>query len=128
MRDFVFLYLIALAVFLIIDSFWLGLIARRLYRSQIGFLLRDKFNFKAAGVFYLFYLAGLVFFVITPAESWTFALLAGLFFGFITYATYDITNLATIKDWPVKLTIIDIVWGSFIAGITSLITFLIAGG
>ena len=128
MRDFVFLYLIALAVFLIIDSFWLGLIARRLYRSQIGFLLRDKYNFKAAGVFYLFYLAGLVFFVITPAESWTFALLAGLFFGFITYATYDITNLATIKDWPVKLTIIDIVWGSFIAGITSLITFLIAGG
>ena len=128
MRDFVFLYLIALAVFLIIDSFWLGLIARRLYRSQIGFLLRDKFNFKAAGVFYLFYLAGLVFFVITPAESWTFALLAGLFFGFITYATYDITNLATIKDWSVKLTIIDIVWGSFIAGITSLITFLIAGG
>lgn len=128
MRDFVLLYLIALAVFLIIDSFWLGLIARRLYRSQIGFLLRDKFNFKAAGVFYLFYLAGLVFFVITPAESWTFALLAGLFFGFITYATYDITNLATIKDWPVKLTIIDIVWGSFIAGITSLITFLIAGG
>jgi len=127
-RDFVLLYLIALAVFLIIDSFWLGLIARRLYRSQIGFLLRDKFNFKAAGVFYLFYLAGLVFFVITPAESWTFALLAGLFFGFITYATYDITNLATIKDWPVKLTIIDIVWGSFIAGITSLITFLIAGG
>ena len=128
MRDFFILYFIALVVFLIIDSFWLGLIARRLYRSQIGFLLKDKFNLKAAGVFYLFYLAGLVFFVITPAESLTFALLAGLFFGFITYATYDITNLATIKDWPVKLTAIDLVWGSFIAGITSLITFLLAGG
>jgi len=128
LRDFLVLYILALLVFAVIDFFWLGFAARKLYRSQIGFLLKDNFDFKAAVIFYLLYILGLVFFVINRATSWQSALFPGLFFGLITYATYDLTNQATIKDWPLKVTLIDLVWGSFIAGATSLITFLIIGG
>jgi uncharacterized membrane protein len=121
-------YILAFVVFILIDSIWLGFIARNLYRKQIGFLLKEKFDMKVALIFYLFFIAGLVFFVLNTAiinQSWQYALFAGLFYGFITYATYDITNLATIKDWPVMLTVIDIIWGSFICGTTSIITYYI---
>lgn len=119
------LYFTSLLVFLLIDSIWLGFVARDLYRSQIGFILKDKFNLIAGLIFYLIFIVGLVFFVINPAESWEYALFAGMFFGFISYATYDMTNLATIKNWPLLLTIIDIIWGSLLCGMTSLISYLL---
>ncbi|MGH4117392.1 DUF2177 family protein [Clostridium sp.] len=85
-----------------------------------------EYGVTAALSFYLLYIIGIVFFVINPAiekKSWKYALFAGMFFGFITYATYDLTNLATLKDWPFKITIIDLIWGSTLCGSVSLITY-----
>ncbi|MDZ7671935.1 MAG: DUF2177 family protein [Halanaerobiales bacterium] len=122
-------YILAFLVFILIDSIWLGSIAKKLYRKQIGFLMKENFDMKVALIFYLVFIVGLLFFVLNNAiinQSWQYALFAGMFYGFITYATYDITNLATIKDWPVFLTVIDIIWGSVLCGTTSIITYLIA--
>ena len=121
-------YLVALGVFLVIDVVWIGMVASKLYQDQIGFLLKERFNLPVALGFYAVFIVGLMFFVIVPAldrGSWQFALLAGAFFGLITYATYDLTNLATIKNWPVVITVIDIAWGTLLCGATSLISYLI---
>ena len=126
---FIKLYAIALPVFFAIDMIWLGLVATNFYRGQIGSLMKSDINWTAAIVFYLLFILGLVFFVITPAiekGSWTYALLVGAFFGFITYATYDLTNLATLKDWPILVTIVDLVWGAVLAASVSTVTYFIA--
>ncbi len=126
---FIKLYAIALPVFFAIDMIWLGLVATNFYRGQIGSLMKTDINWTAAIVFYLLFIVGLVFFVITPAiekGSWTYALLVGAFFGFITYATYDLTNLATLKDWPILVTIVDLVWGAVLAASVSTVTYFIA--
>lgn len=126
---FIKLYFIALSVFLAIDMIWLGLIAKNFYAKQIGFLMKSNINWLAAIIFYLLFIVGLVLFVITPAmqkNSWLQVLLLGALFGLITYATYDLTNLATIKDWPVLVTIIDLIWGMTVAGAVSVISFFIA--
>jgi len=118
-------YLIALFIFLGLDALWLGLIAKNMYQQQIGHLMAAKVNFPAAGAFYLFFVAGLVVFAIHPAVSagdWTRALLLGGFLGFLCYATYDLTNLATLKDWPLSVTLIDLVWGTSIGAVTAAIT------
>lgn len=125
MRYFI-IYMITLAVFFIVDMVWLGLIAKNLYRDQIGFIMKDSPNWIAAIIFYLIFVLGLVFFVIDPAlmsESIVEALLRGMFFGFICYATYDLTNLATLENWPVKITIIDLIWGTSLGGLVSMISF-----
>lgn len=111
MMEYVIIYMITLAVFFLIDIVWLALIANKLYKEQIGFIMKDKPNWVVAILFYLIFVLGLVFFVIDPAllsESMLEALLRGMFFGFITYATYDLTNLATLDKWPLKITIIDL--------------------
>lgn len=126
---FIKLYAIALPVFFAIDMVWLGLVATNFYRGQIGSLMKTDINWTAAIIFYLLFIVGLVFFVITPAVekgSWTYALLVGAFFGFITYATYDLTNLATLKDWPLLVTIVDLVWGAVLAASVSTVTYFIA--
>ncbi len=126
---FIKLYFIALPIFLVIDMLWLGLIAKNFYAKQIGFLMKTNVNWTAAIIFYLLFVVGLVLFVIAPAlekHSWLYALLFGALFGLITYATYDLTNLATIKDWPIIVTIIDLIWGVVIAAIVSIISFFIA--
>lgn len=123
------LYLIALPVFLAIDMVWLTVIAKNFYAKQIGFLLAKNPNLPAALVFYLLFIAGLVFFVITPSldkRLWTHALLAGAFFGLVTYATYDLTNLASIKNWPVLVTVVDLIWGMFLSASVSVISYFIA--
>jgi uncharacterized membrane protein len=123
------LYFIALPVFFVIDMVWLGLVAKNFYRQQIGFLMKPDINWPAAIVFYLLFIAGLVTFVISPAfekHSWMHALLYGAFFGVVTYATYDLTNLATTKDWPMLVTIVDLIWGSVLAASVSVITYFIA--
>lgn len=119
-------YLVTSFVFLGIDAIWLYSTAENLYRKKIGFLMKDNFNFSAALIFYLFFAGGLLFFVVNRAvadSSWQYALFAGMFFGFITYSTYDMTNYATIKDWPLMITVIDIVWGSFLCGITAFLSY-----
>ncbi len=126
---FLKLYLTALPVFFALDMLWLGLIARKFYRSQIGFMLKDDVNWPAAIAFYLIFIGGLVHFVISPAVEkgqWSAALVNGVLFGLVTYAAYDLTNLATAKDWPVLVTVVDLVWGMVLAGSVSVITFVIA--
>lgn len=123
------LYLIALPVFFAVDMVWLGLLAKNFYRAQIGHLMKPEVNWVAAIIFYLIFIAGLVVFVISPAMkkgSWTHALLFGALFGLVCYATYDLTNLAVAKDWPLLVTIVDLVWGAVLAASVSVITYFIA--
>ena len=126
---FIKLYAIALPVFFAIDMVWLGVVAKDFYRAQIGSLLRPDVNWMAAIIFYLIFIGGLVAFVITPAMekgSWMNALLFGAFFGLVCYATYDLTNLAVAKDWPLLVTIVDLIWGMVLASSVSVVTYFIA--
>lgn len=126
---FIKLYFIALPVFLAIDMIWLGLVAKGFYAKQIGFLMKTNINWTAAIIFYLLFITGLVVFVIGPSlekDSWQQVLLLGALFGLITYATYDLTNLATIKNWPILVTVVDLLWGSFLSASISVITYFIA--
>jgi len=126
---FLKLYLIALPVFLVINIIWLTLVAKNFYAKHIGYLLAKDPNLLAAAVFYLIFIAGLIVFVITPAidkKMWTYALTAGAFFGLVTYATYDLTNQATVKDWPVIVTLVDLIWGMVLSASVSVITYFIA--
>ena len=128
MAQFFKLYGIAFVLFFMIDLIWLGLIAKNLYQNQIGTLLKTNTNWTAAIIFYLLFIGGLVFFAIQPSISsatlWK-AMLYGALFGFITYATYDLTNLATLEGWPIKITIIDLIWGSFLGASTSSLTYVL---
>lgn len=126
---FLKLYCIALPIFFGMDMVWLGVVAKNFYTRQIGFLMTPKVNWAAAILFYLLFLAGLVVFVISPAVekgSGSRALAFGALFGLITYATYDLTNLATLKDWPLALTAVDMIWGMVLAGSVSAGTYFIA--
>jgi len=126
---FIKLFLIALPVFFAVDLVWLIFVARSFYQKQIGFLMKPDINWSAAIIFYLLFIAGLVTFVISPAvdkHSWVHAILFGALFGLITYATYDLTNLATMKGWPLLVTVVDLTWGTVLAASISVITYLIA--
>ena len=126
---FIKIYAIALPVFFALDMVWLGLVAKNFYRDQIGFLMKSEINWTAAIGFYLLFIVGLVLFVIAPAiakNSWVHALLFGALFGLITYATYDLSNLATLKDWPLLVTIVDLAWGATLAASVSTATYFIA--
>lgn len=121
-------YGVAFVVFITIDLVWLGFVANNLYKKYLGFIMRPNPNWIVAIIFYLLYLTGLVYFVIHPAlekESWKYALFAGMFFGLVTYGTYDLTNLATLKEWPAFITVIDLIWGTTLGGLVSLITWWI---
>ena len=128
MAHWIRIYLIAVSVFFVIDLIWLGVVAKRFYKNQIGFLMSPKVNWPAAITFYLLYIVGLVYFAISPAlarESWQTALFTGAFFGFITYATYDLTNLATLKNWPLLVTLVDLAWGTILGSSVSTLTYLL---
>lgn len=126
---FLKLFIIALPVFFVIDMVWLVVVAKKFYQEKIGFLMRPDINWLAAIIFYLLFIAGLVIFVISPAmekHSWVHALIFGALFGLISYATYDLTNLATLKDWPLLVTVVDLIWGTVLASSISVVTYLIA--
>ncbi len=115
--DFILMFIFTFVIFFIIDLLWLGIIAKKLYNKYLGYLLADKVNWPAALIFYALFIVGLVYFAVYPASnegSFVLALTNGALFGFFCYATYDLTNLATVKDWPLKITIIDLIWGTFI--------------
>jgi uncharacterized membrane protein len=125
---FVKLYLITLPIFLAIDAVWLGIISKSFYQKHLGFLMSKNPNWFTAFAFYLLYAAGLVIFIIIPSlekKMWLQALLTGAFFGLICYATYDLSNFATIKGWPLTVTVVDLIWGATISGLTSVIAYLI---
>ena len=126
--NFFKMYIIAFVIFLAIDALWLGLIAPKFYKNHIGHLMAERPNFIAAIIFYLLFIVGLVYFVVMPAVeagSISKVLLAGALFGFMTYATYDLTNLATLKDWPIIVTVVDLIWGTFLSTSISLLTYLV---
>lgn len=119
MIKYVYLYLALVPVFFAIDFLWLGTIAQKFYQAQIGHLLASPFNIPAAVAFYLMFIVGIMIFAVLPgieAGSWKTALLWGVLFGFFTYATYDLTNLATLRDWPFTVVVVDIAWGMILCG------------
>ncbi|MBU0997433.1 MAG: DUF2177 family protein [Firmicutes bacterium] len=125
--EFLKTYGVAFLIFFVIDLIWLTLISRKIYNQYLGSFMGDV-KWVPAILFYLLFVVGLVFFVISPAiakQSFATALLSGMLFGLITYATYDLTNLATLKNWPVVITVIDLAWGTALGGIVSSLTYLI---
>ena len=126
---FIKLYLTALTTFFLIDMVWLGFIAKDFYKKYLGYIMTDQVNWPAALIFYLLFIVGVVIFVVSPAlkeNSLAQAALYGALFGLITYATYDLTNLATIKNWPLLITVVDLIWGTVLSTSVSVITFLVA--
>lgn len=125
-------YLVAYAttavVFLVIDLLWLSQIAKSFYASRLGDLLLEQPNVGIAVGFYLMYVLGILIFVVIPAlksgEMQT-ALIYGCLFGFFAYATYDLTNLATLKGWPVMVAVVDIAWGTAVTGVSAVSGFLL---
>jgi uncharacterized membrane protein len=110
-------YIASGAVFIALDFVWLAVIAQKLYQREIGTLLLEKPKMEAAVPFYLLYLAGVVFFAVRPAlisANWTTALVTGAAFGFIAYATYDLTNMATLKGFSWSVVAADLAWGTFV--------------
>lgn len=121
----IYAYLLALVVFVVIDLIWLGFIARDFYFSELRALMAPQFNMVAAGAFYMLYPAGVVIFAAMPgieAQSVVKAVVLGSLLGLLAYGTYDLTNLATVKGWPVRMAIVDIAWGSILTGLTAGIT------
>jgi len=126
---FVLIYLAVAVPFIAVDMVWLGLMVERLYRPAIGEILRVEPNIWPAVVFYLLYPLGLIGFAVVPAHreaSPARALLLGLLFGCFTYATYDLTNHATLRNWTTVLTVADICWGSFLAAGSAYCGYLVA--
>jgi len=125
--QYIAVYATSVPIFFAIDMLWLGIIAAPVYQSKLGYLL-GPIQWPVAIAFYLLFLIGLLIFAIAPAleaESIMKALVLGALFGFFTYATYDLTNWATIRDWPALIVFIDIAWGTFLAGAVSVSTYSI---
>jgi uncharacterized membrane protein len=121
------LYLVSLTAFFAIDMLWLGLVARSFYQQYLGFLMDTSPNWFVAILFYLLFVVGILVFVVLPgleANSLKTTLLRAALFGLITYATYDLTNLATLKDWPALLSIVDMLWGMVLSVLVSYISFM----
>ncbi len=121
-------YFLTTLVFFVLDMLWLGLIAKDLYNKYLIDFLSDKVNWTAAIIFYFLFIIGIFYFCILPAiekDSIPKAIIGGAFFGIITYATYDLTNLATLKNWPLPLVIIDIIWGMLLTMLVSVSGFFI---
>ena len=123
------LYALTVPVFFIIDLIWLGVVARGFYQKNLKFILSPNVNWTAAIIFYLMYIAGILIFAVVPGvakDSLRHAALWGALFGFFTYATYDLTNLALLKDWPLNIVIVDILWGVVLCTIVATLSFYIA--
>jgi uncharacterized membrane protein len=124
----IFSYLLTLGVFFVVDLLWLGVIAKGIYDKHIGFLMADKVNWLSAIIFYCCFVAAIFLFVIFPAiekDSVLRALGLGAAFGFITYATYELTNHAILKGWPASIIFIDLAWGVVLTSIVSIAGFYI---
>jgi uncharacterized membrane protein len=128
MPPFLIAYVASAVTLLALDAIWLTLATPAIYRPQLGDLLSDQPNLLIAGVFYLVYVIGLVVFVVLPAveaRSWLNALGLGALLGLVAYGTYDFTNLATIRNWPVSVAIIDVCWGMFVSAAAALAGYFV---
>ena len=122
------LYALTVPIFFAIDIIWLGFVAKKFYRNNLGFILSPDVNWLAAISFYLLYVVGILFFAVVPALEKDLlgkALSWGSLYGFFTYATYDLTNMATIKNWPLKVVMVDILWGVFLCSTVASTSFFI---
>lgn len=121
-------YATTAVVFFAIDFVWLSTVSAGFYRPRLGALLLDQPNLMIAGLFYLFYVAGIVYFAVAPAlagDGWSKALIAGLVLGFVAYGTYDLTNLSTLRDWPWSVTLVDLAWGTALTGVAAVSGFFL---
>jgi len=121
-------FFVALGSFLAIDGLWLTVISKNFYAKHLGYLMSKNPNLWAAGLFYLIYVFAMVVLVVTPGiEKGSFwsTVLSGALFGLCCYATYDLTNLATVQNWPLIVTIVDLIWGTFLSATIAAISFLI---
>ena len=126
---YVKLYGLTVPVFFVIDIIWLGVVAKSFYQKNLKYILSPNVNWTAAIIFYLIYIAGILIFAVLPAvakDSLRHAAVWGALFGFFTYATYDLTNLALLKDWPLNIVVVDILWGMVLCTLVSTISFYIA--
>jgi uncharacterized membrane protein len=120
-------YAVTFVVFFAIDLVWLGVVAKDFYRQRIGHLLSADVNWGPAVLFYLVYIAGIVVFAVKPALDAGSAVRAatyGALLGFLAYATYDLTNQATMRDWPVIVTAVDLGWGTFLTATVACLSYL----
>lgn len=123
------LYALTVPVFFIIDLVWLGVVAKGFYQKNLKYILSPDVNWTAAIIFYLMYIAGILIFAVLPGvakDSVRHAALWGALFGFFTYATYDLTNLALLKDWPLNIVVVDILWGVVLCTVVATLSFYIA--
>jgi uncharacterized membrane protein len=128
MPQYVIAYIATVFVFLGIDFIWLSRVATGFYASQLGDLLLEKPKLGAAAGFYLFYVVGIVFFAVMPAlrgGGLTMALFNGALLGAVAYATYDMSNYATLKNWPLTMVVVDIAWGAVLTGVSAGLGFWI---
>lgn len=119
----------AAVAFVVLDAIWLGTVAKGFYFTQLAGLLRDKPDLGVAAVFYVIYLAGVVYFAVLPALTaggLPVALLNGAMLGFLAYATYDATNLATLKGYPAIVAVVDVIWGTFLTATAAAFGYLAA--
>ena len=121
-------YAVSVPVFFAVDMIWLGVIARGFYRKALEPLLTPNINWTAAIVFYFIFLVGILVFALLPGlkkQSFVYTVSMAALFGFIAYATYDLTNLATLRDWPLLMSMVDMLWGAFLSASTAGVTYLI---
>ncbi|MDQ6638725.1 MAG: DUF2177 family protein [Pseudomonadota bacterium] len=122
MRQLLIAYPVTAAVFLALDAIWLTTLAGRLYRPALGHLMLDRFEVLPAMAFYVVYIAGVIVFAVVPglaSRRWATALGRGALLGLVAYATYDLTNQATLRDWPWRVTLADLCWGTFVTGVAA---------
>ena len=122
------LYLLTVPVFFVIDLLWLGVVAKNFYRKNLGYILSPNVNWTAAIIFYLIYIVGILIFAVLPGiakDSLRHAALWGALFGFFTYTTYELTNLALLKDWPMNIVFVDILWGVILCSLVAAASFCI---
>lgn len=118
-------YLATLVVFTAIDLAWIKLVMAGLFRKHLGELLLDRPRLGAAAAFYLIYVAGILVLAVAQSQSWKHALAMGAVLGIVAYATYDLTNRATLKAWPLDVALIDIAWGGFMTAMAALVGWLV---
>ncbi|MCM2456476.1 DUF2177 family protein [Rhizobium sp. CG4] len=115
--------------FLLIDAIWLGFVAKNFYRDQLGHLMLPKLNFAVAAIFYAFFAVAIVILAVLPgleAGSLWVAICYGAVLGLAAYGTYDMTNLSTIRGWPVLMSVVDLIWGTMLTGVASACGYLAA--
>lgn len=126
--SFIKSYAVTFIVFIVVELIWLLVLAKELYKKELGYIMKEKPSLAPAAIFGLLFVLGLVFFVVNPALTkgdWSYALFTRILYGLITYATYTLTNLANLEAWPLKVSLIDLIWGVVLGGSVSTISFFI---